>query len=199
MSDDQQPLTGRIGLDRSQAALCEQFLGWQCRVRQVAVRQDQGRPSKGMRPLVRLPQGDTLGPITVLIVYREPEGMTAQFRHLVQKTHAPADRFAGALRMLQASYYQYPEEFSDLMTALFARKSPSCRRLTDAARCTLLFDEAPYRFSIPAGVCDLDEHHAAFQATYWHNSLFNAAMPGAVQVVGFLPDWQGAEVQRIGT
>jgi hypothetical protein len=39
----------------------------------------------------------------------------------------------------------------------------------------------------------LTEDDPAYQATYWHNALFNAGLPGAVRVLGFQPDWALAE------
>jgi hypothetical protein len=39
----------------------------------------------------------------------------------------------------------------------------------------------------------LAEDDPAFQGTYWHNALFNAGLPGGVQVLGFQPDWALAE------
>ena len=39
-------------------ALRDHFLAWQCRIRQIAMRQDGGRPSPGMRPRVL----DAIGP-----------------------------------------------------------------------------------------------------------------------------------------
>jgi hypothetical protein len=38
----------------AEAALRDHFLGWQCRIRQYAVRHGGGRPSSGMRPSVSL-------------------------------------------------------------------------------------------------------------------------------------------------
>ena len=37
---------------------------------------------------------------------------------------------------------------------------------------------------------------AAFQATYWHNRLYNDAMPAGVQVLSFSPDWARASGHR---
>src|SRR3972149_1530660 len=131
-------MTGRVGLEGSQAMLCERFLYWQCRLRQIAMRHDRGRPSPGMRPTVLLPDETKIGPMTVLIIRREPEETTAQFRHMVLKTHDPAERYVSALQLLQATYYQRSAEFSDLMTALFSVDSPACRSLVEAVRCTLI-------------------------------------------------------------
>ncbi|MGQ0658468.1 MAG: hypothetical protein ACT4NU_10310 [Chromatiales bacterium] len=188
-------MSGRVGLDSSQAELCRHFLDWQCRLRRYAMRREQGRPSPGMRPTVLLPEDTQLGPITVLITRREPEATTAQFRFMASKTHDPAERYANALRLLQAEYYQHADEFSDLITALFSLDSRSCRSMAEAARCTLRFEEGEQLFSLGCAVRSLEEEHAAFQATYWHNVLFNRGLPGRVEILGFLPDWAAASAE----
>jgi hypothetical protein len=186
-------MTGRMGLEGEQAALCGDFLGWQCRLRQMAMRHDSGRPSPGMRPRITLPDGRVLPPIVVLITKREPDEVTAQFRHMVLKTNDPADRYANAIRLLQAGYYQHPGEFSDVLSALFSPESSLSRALLEAGRGELLFEEHNQVFRVPADIRLLDESHPIFQATYWHNRLFNPAMPGQVDVLAFLPDWSQAE------
>ncbi len=85
--------------------LRDDFLAWQCRIRQIAMRQDGGRPSPGMRPRVRDRSGRELSPaLTVLIVPRDPAESTDFFRFQVMKTARPArslraraDLFAGRL------------------------------------------------------------------------------------------------------
>ncbi len=51
-----EPESGEAGgtlvrLEAVQAALRDHFLGWQCRLRQMAVRDAGGRPTSGLRPL----------------------------------------------------------------------------------------------------------------------------------------------------
>ena len=106
-----------VPLEAAQAALRDHFLGWQCRLRQLAVRQAGGRPTSGMRPEVRLAGADTpLGSITTLIVRKEPRETTAQFRHMVRKTQDPAERYDAALETLAAAL------------RLSTGSSPSCLR-----------------------------------------------------------------------
>ncbi len=86
-----------VRLEAAQAALRDHFLGWQCRLRQISVREAGGRPTSGMRPELRLmAEGPPLGAITTLILRREPAEATAQFRHMVRKTQDPAERYDGA-------------------------------------------------------------------------------------------------------
>ena len=93
--------------------LRDHFLGWQCRIRQIAMRQDGGRPSPGMRPRVLTAAGRELSPAaTVLLVPRDPMESTALFRFQVQKSTDPRDVYQRGLAFLQSDYFQQPETFS---------------------------------------------------------------------------------------
>lgn len=173
------------------AAMRRAFLGWQCRIRQLAVRRDAGRPSAGMRPIARI-SGRAIGPLVVLMNKHEPESYAAEFRHMSRRTNDPAERYASALAYLGAAYYQRPEEFSDRLTALFGRGSANAHALETAGQCLLEFEQYAQRFALPCAVRALDPEEPAYQTTYWHNSLFNADIPGDVTVLAFEPDWRSA-------
>jgi len=130
--------------------------------------------------------------IIVLITQAEPADITAEFRHLVRRTHDPRERYDAALKLLSAHYYQDPAAFSDEITALFGVESALAERLLVARQATLTFEHFSQRFVLPCDVRDLPEAAPAFQATYWHNALFNATLPGKVRVLGFRPDWAAA-------
>lgn len=183
------------GSTESSAALALEFLGWQCRIRQHAVRRDGGRPSSGMRPDVFVADGaEPLGRIVVLIVKRDWEEPAARFRFVAQKTHDPADRYDAALKYLQADYYQKPETFSEEMTALFGAGSGRVERLVAEKSCVLSFKQYGQVYRLGCAVKNLSEDEGGFQLTYWHNRLFNPAMPGDVRVLGFLPNFAGGEM-----
>ncbi len=191
MSETSRDETGQVvRLEAAQAALRDHFLGWQCRLRQLAVREAGGRPTSGMRPELRLgPDAPPLGAITTLILRRAPEEATAQFRHMASKTQDPAERYDAALKILAAAYYQRPQEFSDQLTALFGPGSAIAGQSLSAGRCLLVFEQYSQGYTLPCRVRALAEDDPAFQGTYWHNVLFNRALPGGVQVLGFQPDW----------
>ncbi len=177
-------------------ALRDRFLGWQCRLRQLAVRRFGGRPSPGMRPRVLDAGGAELAAsIIVLLLPREPAEATAQFRHMVRRSHDPRERHGAALKYLQATHYQYPHEFSDRPTALFAADSRLAATLAAAGRCVLDFREASQSYRVPCAVAPLAPEAEAWQATYWHNAMFNHNLPRDVTVLGFTPDWSAAEVE----
>lgn len=169
--------------------LCEHFLGWQCRIRQLAVRQAGGRPSAGMRPSLRLPDGGAVDAITVLILRRELHESTKRFQHIVRRTHDPRERLNEALKELAATYYQRPHEFADVMTALFSLDSLVAGKLVEHGQCELRFEQYSQRYELPCSVRALDDADDRFQATYWHNRMFNPTLPGRVRIVSFSPDW----------
>jgi len=174
-------------------ALRSEFLGWQCRLRQLAVREDGGRPCAGMRPRVTTGAGQELAPsIVTLIVEAEPQASTEQFRYEYLRTVDPRERYARALEILQGAYFQQPARFSGVLTALFAPGSPLAARLVRLERCVLHFEQYAQGFRVPAGVARVALGHPLYQATFWHNRLFHEHPPGEPQVLAFTPDWAHA-------
>ena len=181
-----------VRLDAAQDALRVAFLGWQCRLRQIAVRDHGGRPSAGMRPVLEV-AAQRVGPITVVLNKRDDGETTTQFRFLVKKTHDPLERYEAAMGHLAAAYYQRPESFSDQMTALFGPGASLPGRIDGRADCVLLFEQFRQRWRLPCAARLLDPEAALYQATWWHNALFNERLPSEVQIVAFAPDWARAE------
>ncbi|HEX9771559.1 MAG TPA: hypothetical protein VGA50_20485, partial [Kiloniellales bacterium] len=82
--------------------LREEFLAWQCRIRQIAMRQDGGRPSPGMRPRLLDQAGRDMVPgLTVLMIPRDPSESTAFFRFQVMRSADPRELYERALSFLQ--------------------------------------------------------------------------------------------------
>ena len=180
-------------------ALKAEFIGWQCRIRQIAARQAGGRPSPAMRPRAVSAEGHEIArAITVLVVESDPAESTSLFRHQYLKTQDPNERYDKILEILQASYFQQPARFADVMTALFGPQSQIAARLTAHGRCVLEFEEYGQGYRVPCTVAGLAEADALFQATYWHNRMFNPNLPGELAILSFTPDWKHAEGYRAG-
>lgn len=185
-------------IEPAATALRDEFIGWQCRIRQLSARQAGGRPSPGMRPRVVAPSGDELSPaITVLIVEAEPHDSIALFRFQYLKTPDPTERYDKALEILSAGYFQQPRTFSDVMTALFGPRSALAARLLQQGHCILEFQEYAQAYRVPCALAELAADHSLYQATYWHNHLFNPNLPAGVRILSFTPDWTHASGWRV--
>lgn len=182
-----------VNLEGAQSVIRDHFLGWQCRLRQHSARHLNAQPSPGMQPDIALAGGTGYGDVTLLLVRVDPSVFTAEFRHMVRRTRDPKLRYESAIKYLSSNFYQHPREFSDRMTALFAASSRAADAIYEAGQATLLFDEKNQAYRIPCEVRRLVESDPAWQATYWHNHLFNPNMPGDLTVLQFVPDWAHAK------
>jgi hypothetical protein len=179
--------------------LRDDFLAWQCRIRQIAMRQDGGRPSPGMRPRLLDAAGRELAPaLTVLMLPLDPAESTAFFRFQVLRSADPRDVYDRALAYLQADYFQRPDSFSDRLLAVLPENGEIAATLMTEPACRLDFDQFSQSYRLPCAARTLRGDDAARQAAIWHNRLFNPALPETVHVVAFQPYWASAGAQKTG-
>ena len=182
------------------AALRAEFIAWQCRLRQLAARQDGGRPSAAMCPRITSLAGAELATaVVVLITETDPANSTQQFHYQYQTTQDPNERYDKVLETLQGSYFQEPARFTDVLTALFGPRSALAAQLLTLGRCVLGFEQYTQAYRVPCAVTSLPVAHARYQATYWHNRLFNPGLPAVVEILAFTPDWAHAASHRSRT
>jgi len=173
------------------------FLTWQCNIRQIAMREDGGRPSSGMCPRVLDDNGSELAPeLTVLLAPKESKECTAFLRFQVMKSADPRETYEKALHYLQADYYQDPKSFSDRLLATLPADAPLANAVLAAKRCVLDFAQGRYTYRLPCKVKRLDADDADRDAAIWHNRVFNRTLPETVQVLAFKPDWKMAETRN---
>ena len=174
--------------------LRDAFLAWQCRVRQIAMRQDGGRPGEGMMPLVT-PEGEAepLGHVIVLLNKAPEYSKVPEFRHMYRRTMDPAQRREAALKFLSEMYFQRSREFTSTLTATFAPESTGADIILKAGRCRLDFEQFRQKFSLVCQVSELEPGDFLHAATFWHNSLFNPNLPQETRILAFEPDWANSE------
>lgn len=172
----------------------DHFVGWQCRIRQMVMRKSAGRPSEGMRPRLLLPDGEELSPgVVIVMVPQEPEESTEFFRFQLHKTHDPNQIYEKGLEYLQSTHYHNAKQFSDQMTALFGNGSGIVSELRASGQCILEFAQFSQSYRMLCTVSELEPADPAYQATLWHNKIFNPNIPGDVHIIGFQPDWASVQ------
>ncbi|MEM9602158.1 MAG: hypothetical protein AAGA11_04805 [Pseudomonadota bacterium] len=172
------------------------FLRWQCRVRQMRMRDHGGKPDDSMMPVlsVRADDGslDALGQVMTVLNRLPEHSMVPEMQHISRKTFDPAKRREDALRLLCSTYYQKAQQFSDMVTASFGPESEGAVRIQRARFVTLTFDKYAQRVDLRCKVWRLTQRNYYWQATYWHNGLFNPGAPSDAIVLGFEPDWSSS-------
>ena len=172
----------------SSAETFKSFISWQCRLRKMSMREMEGRPLPGMSAgIYSIKGGEEQARLQFLIVKQDPETITAEFRHMVRKTPDSREWVKGGLKVLSERHYQDDFNFSTNLTALFSLDSGVSDALLGAGECHLKFKQDSIEHAFDFDVRRLDENEAAYQATYWHNRLFNPTLPGKVEILAFIP------------
>ena len=186
-------LGAALGQSFSVSPLRLAFLKWQCRVRQMAMRDNQGRPGDEITPALYLPgQNEPLGHIITLLNKSPGYSVTPELLHMAKKTNDPAQRREQAIRFFSATYYQKAAEFSDILTATFPPGSPGAATIREAGNVRLRFDAFAQVFDLHCKVWKLAPHNPLYQSTTAHNRLFNPGLSGDTEVLGFEPDWDAS-------
>lgn len=190
-------LAAQLGQSYSDHPLRASFLKWQCRVRQLNMREGDGRPDDAIMPAVHLDgTSEPLGHIITVMNKAPGYSVTPELEHMARKTHDPAQRRADALKFLSATYYQKAAEFSDVLTATFPPDSEGALKIRRAQSCTLVFEAYSQRYDLVCKVWKLAAHNLLYQATLAHNRLFNPAIPPGTVVLGFEPDWSQSQAMN---
>jgi hypothetical protein len=183
--------TGEIvRMTSADTGLRDAFMRWQCRVRQIMMRDGRGRPGEAIMPAVTLPGADAPMGHIITVMSKAPQySRTPEMRHMVRKTNDPALRREAALTFFSEYYYQKAAEFSDILTATFPPGSPGASSIREAGRATLTFEAYNQRYDLACRVWTLAGNNLLHQATYWHNLLFNPELAADTIILGFEPDW----------
>lgn len=183
-------LGAALGQSYTASPLRTAFLKWQCRVRQIAMRDNHGRPDDAITPGLTLPgEPEPLGHIITLLNKAPGYSVTPELQHMAAKTNDPAQRRDQAIRFFSATYYQKAAEFSDILTATFPPGSPGAATIREAEQVHLKFEAYAQVFDLHCRVWRLGPQNPLYQATMAHNRLFNPALPPDTEVLGFEPDW----------
>jgi hypothetical protein len=167
-----------------------EFLKWQCRVRQIVMRENNGKPDDAVVPSLFFDlSSEPIGSI-ITIFHRLPQhSLVAELFHLAKKTFDPAQRREQAVKLLSAHYYQKHSQFSDLLTATFLPNSKGASKIIQKRNCTLVFEAFSKRFEIICHVSQLTEKDYLYQSTIAHNQLFNPNLHPSTKILCFEPNW----------
>jgi hypothetical protein len=179
-----------IGTPSANHPLKAAFLRWQCRVRHITMRDNHGRPDEAIMPALTLPgEVEPMGHIITILNKSPLHSRVPEFKHMVMRTNDLAQRRDKALQLMSESYYQKWEEFTDLLTATFPPRSPGAAAIVAAGGCQLTFEAYSQRFDLNCRVRPLGTNEPLYQATWWHNTLFNPNLEPDILMLCFAPDW----------
>ena len=184
------------GMTQQFNPLRDAFLRWQCRVRQISMREDFGRPDSAIKPALTLTgKSEPIGNIITVLSRMPSHSRTPEMRHMVQSIFDPSQRREKAIQFFSEMYYQKSGQFSDSLTAAFPPNSPVAEAISVAGTCSLTFECYGQRFDLVCAVSTLTRNDPLFQATWWHNVLFNPDLHPNTVILEFEPDWSNSSAE----
>ena len=120
---------------------------------------------------------------------------TPEMRHMVQSNFDPAHRRESAIQFFSEMYYQKARQFSDVLTATFQSNSPVAEIICGANTCSLMFESYGQRFDLVCAVSTLNKGDPLFEATWWHNMLFNPSLDPSTVILSFKPNWANSSAE----
>ena len=160
------------------------------------MRENFGRPDGAIKP--RLTLNTNSGPIgdIITVLSRTPShSKTPEMRHMVQSIFAPSQRRDKAIQFFSEIYYQKFQQFSDTLTAAFSPDSPMAEVICATKACLLIFESYGQRFDLNCTVSTLTKNNPLFQATWWHNKLFNPHLLPDTVILSFEPVWSRSSAE----
>ena len=169
-------------VDTSSSEVLQDFLAWQCRLRQEAMRGGEGRPSEGMMACVLEPEPCLNSKIIFLLHREDAHAYVSQFRFIVQSSFDPKERRDHGLKVLSSTYYQNSPIFRSVVTAVFPEGSDIAKKLCRAGKVRFSCHGGGLGFEVMGSVEELKKGDALREGSLWHNRLF--AAQGEQCVVG---------------
>ena len=174
------------------------FLYWQCKVRQIAMRKNMGRPDAAIVAALTLSgESHPMGHVITLMSKAPAYSKTPEMRHIAASTYDPAQRREKALEFFSDTYYQNPREFSDVLTTIFPPHSPGAAAICAAKTCTLTFESYGQRFDLFCKVSVLSADDPVFEASWCHNLFFNPGLHPEAVILCFEPNWGCSSAEPI--
>ena len=175
------------------------FMKWQCRVRQIIMRDNYGKPDASIMPDVLLNQDKiNLGKIITVLSKDIPFSKLPEMKHISKVNFDLSKRREKAIQLFSEYYYQSYKEFSPVLTATFQPDSSGIRKIIKSKICSLVFGAYNHNFKLDCEVKLLRKVDPLYQATWWHNSLFNSNLHPDTLILAFNVNWSSSLDETIG-
>ena len=109
------------------------FVDWQCLLRQRNFRKFSGKPSDGtIATIYDKDSNDEITNLRSVLVEKKPLDSAKMFEFMIKKTHDPEERYLKAVKYFASEYFENSNIFDGAFTATFPSNSKTlktCQRL----------------------------------------------------------------------
>ena len=173
------------------------FVIWQCSLRQRNFRMFGGKPSEGTIAIAIDKKNDCeITSFRSILMEIECLNTAKMFEFIHKQTHDPETRFDKAIKFFSSEYYNTPKNFDGSFTATFKNKSKIVKNLLKLKKINVQFFERETGFNFPVTITKLKKTNDKWRYTFYHNSFFNINLNEDVEILNFSPDKTGLKQLR---
>jgi hypothetical protein len=168
------------------------FVIWQCSLRQRNFRMFGGKPSEGtVAVAVDKKDNNELISFRSVLMEKECLNTSKMFEFIHKQTHDPEIRFDKAIKFFSSQYYNTPKNFDGSFTAVFKNKSKISKNLLKLKEINVQFFERDTGFNFTVKITKLKKTNDKWKYTFFHNAFFNMNLTEDIEILNFSPDKKG--------
>ena len=164
------------------------FVIWQCSIRQRNFRMFSGKPSEGISAnLSDIGSNKELSNIRSVLIEKNCLNTAKMFEFMIKQTNEPELRFDKIVKFLSSEYYNTPSNFDGSFTATFDKNSENYKKILKKKKLIAQFFERGTGFYFPVKISKLKKNDAKWKYTFWHNFFFNPNLNENIEIIYFAP------------
>tara|TARA_Y100000590_G_C15594964_1_gene967646 strand:+ start:665 stop:1210 length:546 start_codon:yes stop_codon:yes gene_type:complete len=170
-------------------SLINDFINWQCLLRQRNFRKFSGKPSDGtIASIIDKKSNKEIVNLRSILMEKNSLNTTKLFEFMIKKTHDPEERFLKAVKYFSAEYFENSKIFDGSFSATFPNNSKIVKTLLKKKKLNVQFFESPIGFNFTVNTKKLKKDDPIWKFTFFHNCFFNSSLDENIEILFFKPD-----------
>ena len=170
-------------------SIINDFVNWQCLLRQRNFRKFSGKPSEGtLATIYDKNPSKEIANLRSILIEKKPLNSSKMFEFMTKKTHDPEERFLKAVKYFASEYFEDSKIFDGSFTSTFPNNSHIVKNLLKKRKLNVQFFESTIGFNFKINVKKLNKKDPLWKFTFYHNCFFNSSLDENIEILLFKPD-----------
>ena len=170
-------------------SMINDFVNWQCLLRQRNFRKFSGKPSEGTLATIYDKNSNVeIINLRSVLIENNPSNSAKMFEFMTKKTHDPEERFLKAVKYFASEYFENSKIFNGSFSATFPNNSKIVKNLLKKRKLNVQFFESTTGFNFNVNVKKLKKNDPIWKFTFYHNCFFNSSLDENIEILFFKPD-----------
>ena len=143
------------------------FVNWQCLLRQRNFRKFSGKPSEGtIAAIYDKDSNDEITNFRSVLIEKKPLDSAKMFEFMIKKTYDPEERFLKAVKYFASEYFENSKIFNGSFSATFPNNSKIVKNLLKKRKLNVQFFESPSGYNFKVNIKKLKKTDPIWKFTY---------------------------------